>query len=107
MIFTLIIRTPATEHGRWQRAQRFISTAVDEGHTVRQVFFHSAGVSSAVHRDARPGWNKLAERTGAEFLLCSQAVEEHGIVIEPPFVVGGLGALVEAAVKADKVLSFV
>ncbi len=89
------------------RATVGLYTAVDEGHTVRQVFFHSAGVSSAVHRDARPGWNKLAERTGAEFLLCSQAVEEHGIVIEPPFVVGGLGALVEAAVKADKVLSFV
>jgi sulfur relay (sulfurtransferase) complex TusBCD TusD component (DsrE family) len=107
VIFTLIIRTPAAELDRWQRAQRFIDAAVDKGHTIRQVFFHSAGVSSAMHRDALPGWYKLAHRTGGEFLLCSQAVEEYGIDIVPPFVVGGLGALVEGAVKADKVLSFV
>lgn len=107
MIFTLIIRTPATEPERWQKAQRFIDVAVDGGHTIRQVFFHSAGVLSAMHHDALPGWHMLAERSGGEFLLCSQAVEEHGIDIAPPFFVGGLGALIEAAVKADKVLSFV
>jgi sulfur relay (sulfurtransferase) complex TusBCD TusD component (DsrE family) len=49
----------------------------------------------------------LAQRTGGEFLLCSQAVEEHRVEILAPFVVGGLGALVEAAVRADKVVSFV
>ena len=100
MIFTLIIRTPATEPERWQKAQRFIDVAVDGGHTIRQVFFHSAGVLSAMHHDALPGWHMLAERSGG-------AVEEHGIDIAPPFFVGGLGALIEAAVKADKVLSFV
>ena len=107
MILTVIIRTAANETRRWQQAQHFVSDAQDQGHTIRQVFFHSAGVLSAVHHDALPTWYLLAQRTGGEFLLCSQAVEEHQIEISPPFVVGGLGALVEAAVRADKVVSFV
>lgn len=107
MILTLIIRTPASEPERWLTAQRFISAALDTGHTIRQVFFHSTGVLSAVKNDALPCWHLLAQRSGAEFLLCSQAVEEHRIDVLPPFTVGGLGALIEAAVRADKVVSFV
>jgi sulfur relay (sulfurtransferase) complex TusBCD TusD component (DsrE family) len=40
-------------------------------------------------------------------LLCSQAVEVHGGDARAPFQIGGLGALVEAAVRSDRVVSFV
>ena len=52
-------------------------------------------------------WQQIVDVTHAELLLCSQAVEEHGIDPERPFQIGGLGALVEAAVKSDRLVSFV
>ena len=52
-------------------------------------------------------WQQIANVTHAEMLLCSQAVEEHAIDPEGPFQIGGLGALVEAAVKSDRLVSFV
>jgi sulfur relay (sulfurtransferase) complex TusBCD TusD component (DsrE family) len=40
-------------------------------------------------------------------LLCSQAVEASALSVPEPFVIAGLGALVEAAVNADRLVSFV
>jgi sulfur relay (sulfurtransferase) complex TusBCD TusD component (DsrE family) len=39
--------------------------------------------------------------------LCSQAAEAYDITANNPFVIGGLGALIEAGVRADRVISFV
>jgi sulfur relay (sulfurtransferase) complex TusBCD TusD component (DsrE family) len=52
-------------------------------------------------------WQQIADDTQAELLLCSQAAEEHAIHAGGPFRIGGLGALVEAAVRSDRVVSFV
>jgi len=39
--------------------------------------------------------------------LCSQAMEIHHAEPKAPFTVAGLGALIEAAVSSDRVISFV
>ena len=107
MDFLLIIRTRPEDAERWQQAQRFIETASGMGHSVLQCFFQSEGVMAAVLPEAKKGWVRLAEETGAELLLCSQAAENFGITANLPFAIGGLGALIEAGVKADRVISFV
>ena len=107
MEFSLIIRTRPEDMVRWQQSQCFIETASKMGHFIRQCFFQSEGVMTAILPGANEGWITLAEETGTELLLCSQAAEIHGITASAPFVIGGLGALVEASVKADRVISFV
>ena len=64
-------------------------------------------MSAALDDQALPRWRQLATLTGAELLLCSQAVEASALSVPEPFVIAGLGALVEAAVNADRLVSFV
>ena len=107
MQFSLIIPTRPQDTGRWQQALRFAETVTEMGHSIRQCFFQSEGVLAATHPEAYEGWCRVAEASGAELLLCSQAAEAYEITANNPFVIGGLGALVEAGVKADRVMSFV
>jgi sulfur relay (sulfurtransferase) complex TusBCD TusD component (DsrE family) len=104
---SLIIRTPGTVPNQCGRVQDFIQSAVDQGHQITQCFFQGAGVSAALSDQALPRWRHLATLTGAELLLCSQAVEASALSVPEPFVIAGLGALVEAAVTADRLVSFV
>jgi sulfur relay (sulfurtransferase) complex TusBCD TusD component (DsrE family) len=104
---SLIIRTPGTVPHQYERIQDFIQSAVGQGHEIRQCFFQGAGVSAALTDQTLPRWRQLATLTGAELLLCSQAVEASALSVPEPFVVAGLGALVEAAVNADRLVSFV
>ena len=107
MEISLIIRTPGTAPKQCERVQDFIQSAVDQGHDIKQCFFQGAGVSAALDDQALPRWRQLAILTGAELLLCSQAVEASALSVPEHFVIAGLGALVEAAVNADRLVSFV
>ena len=107
MQISLIIRTCPDNQNRLAIARRFIQTAIAQGHTIRQCFFQSEGVLAAAQPEQLLAWQQIADDTQAELLLCSQAAEEHAIHAEGPFQIGGLGALVEAAVRSDRVVSFV
>ena len=107
MEISLIIRTPLEDAHRLMFVRRFIQTAIEAGHTIRQFFFQSAGVLAATQSAQLAEWQQIADVTHAELLLCSQAVEEHAVNPEGPFQIGGLGALVEAAVRSDRLVSFV
>jgi sulfur relay (sulfurtransferase) complex TusBCD TusD component (DsrE family) len=107
MEISLIIRTSPKNAHRLVLARRFIQTAIEEGHTIRQCFFQSEAVLTASQSERLAEWKQIADDTKAEMLLCSQAVEEYAIDPEAPFQIGGLGALVEAAVRSDRLVSFV
>ena len=106
MEFTVIFRAGATKTERWRRAHDFILTSISEGHNFRQCFFQEAGVTAAIDHTAMPVWIDLAAQSGAELILCSQAIEEYRVEAPRPFVVGGLGTLIEAGVMSDKVVCF-
>ena len=107
MEISLIIRTSPEDARRLVLAHRFIQAATEQGHTIRQCFFQSVGVLAATQPEQLSEWQQIADITHAELLLCSQAVEEHAVYPEGPFQIGGLGALVEAAVRSDRLMSFV
>ena len=106
MEFTVIFRASAVKKESWRRAHNFMSASISEGHNFRQCFFQEAGVTAAVHHVAMPVWIELAARSGTELILCSQAIEEHLVVAPAPFIIGGLGTLIEAAVMSDRVVCF-
>tara|TARA_B100001093_G_scaffold233967_1_gene224283 strand:+ start:1439 stop:1762 length:324 start_codon:yes stop_codon:yes gene_type:complete len=107
MEISIIIRTCPEDAHRLAMARRFIHAAIKEGCTIRQCFFQSEGVLTATQAERLAEWQQIADDTKAEMLLCSQAVEEYAIDPETPFQIGGLGALVEAAVRSDRLVSFV
>ena len=107
MQISLIIRTAPEDAHRLATVRRFVRTAIEQGHTIRQCFFQSEGVVAATQSGEIAEWQQIASNTQAELLLCSQAVEEHAVAPEGPFQIGGLGALVEAAVRSDRLVSFV
>ena len=107
MEISLIIRTSPEDAHRLTSVRCFIQTAIKQGHTIRQCFFQSEGVLAVNQSEQLAEWQQIADVTHAELLLCSQAVEEHAVNPEGPFRIGGLGALVEAAVRSDRLVSFV
>ena len=107
MEISLIIRTRPDNEPGTALALSFIAAAIEQGHTIRQCFFQSEGVLSATQPGRLAAWQRVADKTGAELLLCSQAAEVHEVNASGPFEIGGLGALVEAAVRSDRVISFV
>ena len=107
MQFSLIVRTHPEDSHRVAVLQAFMAEVMEQGHTIRQCFFQGAGVITATDTQHLATWQRVASETGAELLLCSQAVEEHKVETCEPFAIGGLGALVEAAVRSDRVVSFV
>ena len=107
MEISLIIRTSPENARRLLLAHRFIQAATEQGHRIRQCFFQSVGVMAATQPEQLSEWQQIADITHAELLLCSQAVEEHAVYPEGPFQIGGLGALVEAAVRSDRLMTFV
>ena len=107
MQISFLIRIDKEKQTRWKRAQSFIGSAMDQGHTIRQFFFEAQGVTSAIAEESMPRWIELSSASGAPLVLCSQAVEKYRIAVPDPFVVGGLGTLIEASVLADRTMSFV
>ena len=107
MEISLIIRTSPENARRLVLAHRFIQAATEQGHTIRQCFFQSEGVLTASQSEGLAEWQQIADDTQAELLLCSQAVEAHAVDPQGPFQIGGLGALIEAAVRSDRLVSFV
>ena len=107
MVFTFIIRTNPSQSAKWRRVQHFVQATINTGFSIRQLFFQANGVLTAMHVEAKPNWISLATKSSSELVICSQAAEEFCIRPSAPFVIGGLGSLIEAAVVSDKVITFV
>jgi tRNA 2-thiouridine synthesizing protein D len=109
-------------------ALRFVRAALERGHTIDRVFFYHDGVLVAnalaappqAEADLGAEWAALAETTGIELAVCVAAALRRGVVdadeaeryerpatnLRPPFTILGLGQLVDAALEADRVVTF-
>lgn len=107
MKLALIIRIRSTSGSSWQRALSYIESATRQGHEVIHCFFQAEGVRVAEDATRIATWSTACERLSIQMTLCSQAVERYHIQVPAPCVIGGLGGVIEAAVNADRVVSFV
>lgn len=123
----LVHAAPYSEQGALS-ALRFAQAAVAQGHRVSSVFFYRDGVHNASTLMAPPqdevhlaeGWRALAQEHGTELLVCIAASLRRGLMnaeegvrhgreahnLEPPFVLTGLGQLVDAMQANDRVITF-
>ena len=98
------------------------------GHTVTQVFFYQDGVTQGSSLtvplsdefDSVSQWQRLAEQSNIELVVCVFAAERRGLLNEEQarehgrtnsnlhdsFLVAGLGALHAASLESDRTVSF-
>lgn len=109
-------------------ALSFCRAAVEQGHTISQVFFYADGVTQASSLvnplsdefDAVTAWNKFAKQTQVDLVVCISAAERRGVMddeqamaedkkegnLNSRFRVAGLGELHAASLESDRTVSF-
>ena len=109
-------------------AYRYVQAALSLGHTITRVFFYGEAVSVGNHLACPPQdegnwsarWQQLAQNLQLELSIGIAAGLRRGIVNEqesarhgksgatlsPGFELSGLGQLADAAIHADRVITF-
>ena len=128
MIFSLLVQESAVGRQSSHAAYRFACALLARGHTLYRVFFFADGVhnSSALNyaasgeADLPALWQQLATEHGVDLVSCVSSAPRRGIVDEREaarhalgaaslrqgFELSGLGQLVEASIRSDRVLDF-
>lgn len=109
-------------------ALNFARAALAAGHSIIRVFFYQDGVNTATRlalspqdeQDIPGEWQALLREQGLDGVVCIAAALRRGIVDEreasryqlpasnlaQPCQLSGLGQLIEAAVTADRLITF-
>jgi tRNA 2-thiouridine synthesizing protein D len=117
MKFGIVVHEGPYQHQAGDSAYLFCKAAIAKGHEVWRVFFYHDGVYNASRFTEPPQddrnivnrWSKLAEEHGVDLVVCVAAALRRGIREEnlaQGFRISGLGQLVEAGTKTDRLLVF-
>lgn len=128
MKFGILINVGPYQHQASDSAYHFAKAAIDRGHEVFRIFFYHDGVNNGTRLTTPPRddrnvvarWSALAEEHGVDLVLCVAAAQRRGIAdadeaarhgkdadnIAPGFRISGLGQLIEAAIEADRLVTF-
>ncbi|MBB6521971.1 sulfurtransferase complex subunit TusD [Pseudoteredinibacter isoporae] len=109
-------------------ALRFCRALLKQEHELLRVFFYGEGVYNANSLLSPPSdennmeqlWREFAQTHKVELVVCIAAAVRRGLLneeeaqrydkpasnIQAPFIVSGLGQLVEASVLADRTMTF-
>ncbi len=128
MKYALAIYGAPTSCQSAHTAFRFAETLLAEGHELYRVFFYHDGVYAGSSLASPPQdeqnlpimWRELAEKHGIDLVVCIAASVRRGVLDEREsdryektthnlvgtFELSGLGQLVDAAVEADRLVTF-
>lgn len=127
MKFTLIIQAAPDSQGS-QSALSFAQALLRAGHEIHRLFFYGQGIHNATTLAVTPqdepditnGWQKLIKEHQLDAVICIAAGLRRGVIndteanryeksahnMNPAFELSGLGQLLEAAVRSDRVMTF-
>ncbi|MDR3439054.1 sulfurtransferase complex subunit TusD [Telmatospirillum sp.] len=117
MKFAILVNEGPFSHQAADTALAFAQAVLESEHALTRVFFYFDGVQNA-NRLAAPGngdrnlvrsWSKLAEEHGVDLVVCIAAGLRRGVReanLAPGFRISGMGQLVEAAMLADRLVTF-
>lgn len=117
MKFSLLVSEGPYTHQAADTAWQFANAAIASGHEVKRVFFYHDGVYNASKLTEPPQddrhivnrWSKLAADHQVDLVVCVAAALRRGIkdeVLAPGFRISGLGQLVDAGIKSDRLVTF-
>ena len=117
MKFGLLVSEGPYTHQASDTAYQFARAALDKGHTIQRVFFYHDGVYNASKFTEPPQddrhivnrLSKLAADHQVDLVVCVAAALRRGIqdeVLAPGFRISGLGQLVDAGIKSERLVTF-
>lgn len=117
MKFGIVVNEGPYQRQASDSAYLFAKAAIAAGHEVWRVFFYHDGVNNASKLTEPPQddrnivnrWSKLAEEHKVDLVVCVAAALRRGIREEnlaAGFRISGLGQLVEAGTKSDRLVTF-
>lgn len=117
MKISIVVNEGPYTHEASDSAYLFARAVLEKGHEVSRVFFYHDGVNNSTRLTEPPQddrnivnrWSKLAEDHKLDLVVCVAAALRRGIRDEnlaPGFRISGLGQLIEAGIKADRLVTF-
>lgn len=117
MKFAVLVNEGPYQHQASDSAYQFAKAALEAGHEIFRVFFYYDGVLNATRfsepptddRNVIKNWQKLAADHKLDLVVCVAAGLRRGIVensLAEGFRISGLGQLIEAGIRADRLVAF-
>ena len=117
MDFGILVSEGPYTHQASDSAYQFCKAALAAGHQIHRVFFYHDGVNNSTRLTEPPQddrhivnrWTKLAEEHKVDLVVCVAAALRRGIREEnlaQGFRISGLGQVVEAGIKCDRLVTF-
>ena len=128
MRYTLLITASVNNISAHRRALIFADTLLHAKHTIHTIFFYgeSAGIGLStrdlknISTGSNTDWSTISLKGKTQLIICVASALSQGVHdgtaeskssmpvrnIAPEFKIGGLGSLVEAITKSDRVLCF-
>jgi len=128
MKFSIVVNEGPYTHQASDTAYHFACATLGGGHEIYRVFFYHDGVHNGTRLASPPQddrhiperWSRLAAEHNLDLVVCVAAAQRRGIVdaaeqkrhgkdarnIAPGFRISGLGQLIEAGIRADRLIAF-
>ena len=128
MKFGVLVNEGPYQHQASDTAYQFVKAALEQGHEIVRVFFYHDGVNNGTRLTTPPQddrnivnrWSDMAKEKELDLVVCVAAAQRRGIVdpdeakrngkdadnIANGFRISGLGQLIEAGIKADRMMIF-
>lgn len=128
MNFAVVVNEGPYQHQASSSAYHFTRAALNKGHEVLRVFFYHDGANNGTCLTVPPqdephivnDWQTLGREHDLDLVVCVAAAQRRGIMdgreaarhdlpasnFAEGFRIAGLGQLIEAATRADRLLSF-
>ena len=128
MKFGILVNEGPYQHQASDTAYQFTKAALGKGHEVTRVFFYHDGVNNGTRlmtppqddRHIQDRWSDLAREHDLDLVVCVAAAQRRGVADEEEakrnsldadnlaagFRISGLGQLIEAAIEADRLVTF-
>ena len=128
MIFGILVNEGPYQHQAADSAYQFTKAALAAGHEIFRVFFYHDGVNNGTRLTTPPQddrnivkrWSALAQEHELDLVVCVAAAQRRGIVdkdemkrhgkdadnLAEGFRISGLGQLIEAGIRSERLVSF-
>lgn len=128
MRFSIVVHGAPIDAQGAQTALRFARAVVSQGHELYRVFFYRAGIHNATTLACLPQdeqnlpaqWQQFGQENNIDMVVCVAAAARRGVITETEakrheksqfnladgFELSGLGQLIEAIMKSDRVITF-
>jgi tRNA 2-thiouridine synthesizing protein D len=128
MNFAIVVHGDPTSSAAPANALRFATAVLARGHRIERVFFYhdavvladALAVTPQDEADIGAAWAEFGRREDVELAVCVAAALRRGVLgeadaqryaracasLREPFQIVGLGQLIDAAINADRLVTF-